>query len=559
MKRSNMERSLVDQGRLGVFRPKLGSLSTSILVALYLLAFLNATFWGKAVAYLKDSPGAFVALCVAIFALFAIGTVTVSLKYIMKPLLIMYIAVGAAAAWFTDTYGVLIDSDMVRNVFETTQAESRDLLTPGLIMHFSLFFFLPTALLLWVRVEHQPFSRKLRQNLVIISGCALVFSGAGVTFYKPYSAVVRTKRDLVKTLNPVTPLVSTVKYFMGASQEIILAVKPLGQDAKIAAPADGSVKPRVAIVVVGETARAASFSLGSYARETNPELARQDVLYFSNVSSCGTATDVSLPCMFSNLKQSGYDHKRGLENENVLDVLSRAGVDVTWMENNTGSKGVSDRVRNVMITGSTDPRFCKDGDCQDEIFLEKIDEWLNQITKDSVLVLHQLGNHGPAYYERYPDAFRKFVPDCQTSELPKCTDSQIVNSYDNAILYTDFVLANIVKRLKARTETLSTGFMYVSDHGESLGENNLYLHGTPYFMAPDEQTRIPLVAWFDGQFASSMGLNLDCLKNSVATPLSHDNLFSSMLGMMNVTTSAYERKLDMFSACKVVSSAPPES
>ena len=554
-----MVRSAVPSGGLNRFRPSLGSLSTSILVAIYLLVFLNATFWGKAGVYLKDSPIAFVALCVAILALFAIGTVAVSVKYIMKPVLIFYIAVATGAAWFTDTYGVFVDTNMVRNTFETTQAESKDLLTPGLVMHFALYLVLPAALLLWVRVIHQPFGRKLRQNLVIIFGCFLIFTSLGVTFYKPYSAVIRTKRDLVKTLNPVTPLVSTVKYFMGASQEIILAVKPLGQDAKIATRADGSVKPRVAIIVVGETARAASFSLGSYTRETNPELARQGVLYFSNVSSCGTATDVSLPCMFSNLKRSGYDHKSGLENENVLDVLSRAGVDVTWMENNTGSKGVSDRVRNVVITGSTDPRFCKDGDCKDEIFLEKIDEWLNGVTKDSVLVLHQLGNHGPAYYERYPEKFRKFVPDCQTSELSKCQDAEIVNSYDNAILYTDFVLAKIVERLKARKETLSTGFMYVSDHGESLGENNLYLHGTPYFMAPDEQIRIPLVTWFDGQFASSMGLDLDCLKKSVATPLSHDNLFSSMLGMMNITTSVYERNLDMFSPCRAASSTSPGS
>ncbi|MXO01947.1 sulfatase-like hydrolase/transferase, partial [Shinella zoogloeoides] len=299
--------------------------------------------------------------------------------------------------------------------------------------------------------------------------------------------------------------------------------------------------------------------LDSYARETNPELARQDVIYFSNVSSCGTATDVSLPCMFSNLKRSGYDHKTGLENENVLDVLVRAGVDVTWMENNTGSKGVADRVRNVIITGSSDSRFCKDGDCKDEIFLEKIDEWLNGITKDSVLVLHQLGNHGPAYYERYPDAFRKFIPDCRTTELSRCKDAEIVNAYDNAILYTDFILSKIVERLKARTVTLSTGFLYVSDHGESLGENNLYLHGTPYFMAPDEQTRVPLIAWFDRQFASSMGLNLDCLKKSATMPLSHDNLFSSLLGMMNVTTKAYERDLDMYAACRRALAALPGS
>lgn len=536
--------------KMNAFRPTLGSLSVSLLAATYLLVFLNTTFWTRAGLYLQGEPWAFAGLCAAMFALFTIGTVAVSVRYLIKPILIVLIAVATAAAWFTDNYGVFVDTDMVRNVFETTRAESQDLVTPGLFRHFSLYFVLPSALLWWLDIAHQPFGRKILQNGLTIFVCILIFAGLGATFYKPYSAIVRNKRDLVKTLNPITPLVSTTKYLLGASQEVAIVVKPLGEDAKIAARPDGSSKPRVAIVIVGETARGASFSLDSYKRETNPELARQDVIYYPNVSSCGTATDVSLPCMFSNLKRSGYSHKAGLENENVLDVLSRAGVDVTWMENNTGSKGVADRVRNVVITGSKDPRFCKDADCKDEIFLEKIDKWLDGITKDSVLVLHQLGNHGPAYYERYPDAFRKFVPDCQTAELTRCTDTEIVNAYDNAILYTDFVLSRIVERLKMRSSTLSTGFVYVSDHGESLGENGLYLHGTPYFMAPDEQTRIPMITWFDGQFASSMGLNLDCLRKSATRPLSHDNLFSSLLGMMNVTTKVYQPDQDMFAPCR---------
>ncbi|SOC44814.1 phosphoethanolamine--lipid A transferase [Shinella sumterensis] len=545
--------------KLEAFRPTLGSLPVSILAATYLLLFLNATFWARAGVYLQGEPWAYAGLFAAMFALFTIATVAVSVKYVIKPILIFYIAVAAAAAWFTDNYGVFVDTDMVRNVFETTRAESQDLMTPGLLRHFALYFVLPSALLSWVRVTHQTLGRKVLENGFTIFVCLLIFAGLAATFYKPYSAIVRTKRDLVKTLNPITPLVNTTKYLLGVSQEVALVVKPLGEDARIAAPSDGSSKPRVAIVIVGETARGASFSLDSYTRQTNPELARQNVIYYPNVSSCGTATDVSLPCMFSNLKRSGYSHKAGLENENVLDVLSRAGVDVTWMENNTGSKGVADRVRNVVITGSKDPRFCKDGDCWDEIFLEKIDEWLSGITKDSVLVLHQLGNHGPAYYERYPDAFRKFVPDCQTAELAQCTDAEIVNSYDNAILYTDFVLSGIVERLKARSSTLSTGFLYISDHGESLGENGLYLHGTPYFMAPDEQTRIPMITWFDGQFASSMGLGLDCLRKSAARPLSHDNLFSSLLGMMNVTAKVYQPEQDMFAVCRAAPALPSSS
>ncbi|MGV1908564.1 MULTISPECIES: phosphoethanolamine transferase [Agrobacterium] len=531
-------------------RPAIGSITISMLTATYLLTCLNVTFWTKASIYFESDVWALVSLYIALFALFTIGTVLISVKYLIKPIIIFYIGVATGAAWFTDKYGVFVDTDMVRNVFETTVAESKDLVTFGLLTHFAIYFVLPSALLMWVRIVHRPIGSKLLRNGLTIFACFVVFAGVGATFYKPYSTIVRTKRDLVKTLNPITPLVGAVKYVFNASQEVAIVAKPLGEDAEIGLRADGSMKPRIVILVVGETARGASFSLGSYNRQTNPELALQNVIYWPNVSSCGTATDVSLPCMFSNLKRSGYSHRLGLENENVLDVLSRAGVDVTWMENNTGSKGVSDRIRNIRLTGSVDPRFCKDGDCKDEIFLDKIDDWLDSVTKDSVLVLHQLGNHGPAYYERYPEAFRRFVPDCQTAELTKCADSEVVNAYDNAILYTDFVLAKILERLKARSAKLSTAFLYVSDHGESLGENRLFLHGTPYFMAPDEQTRIPMVTWFDKQFASSMGLSLDCLKSSALKPLSHDNLFSSLLAMMNVTTRVYEPELDMFLSCR---------
>ncbi len=550
MRKTSTNRSGRHRRIMHSLRPAIGSITISMLTATYLLTCLNVTFWTKASIYFESDVWALVSLYIALFALFTIGTVLISVKYLIKPIIIFYIGVATGAAWFTDKYGVFVDTDMVRNVFETTVAESKDLVTFGLLTHFAIYFVLPSALLMWVRIVHRPIGSKLLRNGLTIFACFVVFAGVGATFYKPYSTIVRTKRDLVKTLNPITPLVGAVKYVFNASQEVAIVAKPLGEDAEIGLRADGSMKPRIVILVVGETARGASFSLGSYNRQTNPELALQNVIYWPNVSSCGTATDVSLPCMFSNLKRSGYSHRLGLENENVLDVLSRAGVDVTWMENNTGSKGVSDRIRNIRLTGSVDPRFCKDGDCKDEIFLDKIDDWLDSVTKDSVLVLHQLGNHGPAYYERYPEAFRRFVPDCQTAELTKCADSEVVNAYDNAILYTDFVLAKILERLKARSAKLSTAFLYVSDHGESLGENRLFLHGTPYFMAPDEQTRIPMVTWFDKQFASSMGLSLDCLKSSALKPLSHDNLFSSLLAMMNVTTRVYEPELDMFLSCR---------
>ncbi|MCD4659419.1 phosphoethanolamine--lipid A transferase [Agrobacterium sp.] len=532
------------------YRPSLDYRLLALLAALCFWAFSNATFWEKAGRYLADEMGAFLALNLVIVALFFVLTILSAVKYLFKPVLVLLVLLAGGASWFIDNLGVLIDTDMVRNVFETTSAEAGDLLTAGYFRHMLLVAVIPSLLILWVRVRFPSAERVVLWNVGITASCIAIIAGSGALYYKPYSAVIRTKRELAKTLNPVTPLVSIAKVALATGNERNVVVKPLGEDATVTTPVDGLSKLRVAVIVVGETARGANFSLGFYERETNPLLKKQDVTYYSNFASCGTATDVSLPCMFSNLKRSGYTHAGGLENETAVDVLRRAGIDMTWIENNTGSKGVADRVRVVNIYNSNDPRFCADGTCDDEIVLEKIDEWLSNVKQDSVLVFHQMGNHGPAYYKRYPEAFRKFVPECTTTELAKCKDQEIVNAYDNAILYTDFVLSGIIDRLKARTDTLATGMLYVSDHGESLGENGLYLHGTPYYIAPDEQTLIPLLAWFSPEFAASMGLDIRCQQQRRENTFSHDNLFSSLLGMMNVSTSVYERDLDMFAACR---------
>jgi lipid A ethanolaminephosphotransferase len=535
----------------GLYRPQLGSVTVSIIVGLYLLFCLNSSFWAKVHTYLGSMPGAVAALYVAMSALFIAALTIFSAKYVIKPFLILLIAVAATASWFTDRFGVIVDSDMVRNAFQTTPAEAGNLITPGFVWHLLLFAGLPIALLLWVKIRHRLILKKLMWNTAVIFGCLAVFGLAGFSYSKIFIGAIRQHRDIVKSLNPVTPLSGTIKYIMQASAEARVIAAPLGLDAKVSMAQNGVTKPRIAVIVAGETARAANFSLNGYTRDTNPELEKRDIIYFPNTTSCGTATATSVPCMFSKFTRSEYSHRKGLANETLLDVLAHAGIDVAWWDNNTGSKGVADRVSYVDLVATADPRFCEKGECKDAIFYDKIDAWLDQITKDSVVVVHQMGSHGPSYYRRYTDEFRRFEPDCQTAELGKCLDSQIVNSYDNTILYTDHFLATLIDKLAARSDKLATGMIYMSDHGESLGEDGLYLHGTPYAFAPDEQTHVPFLVWFDKDFGQSMGLDKACLAQIAASqPHSHDNLFHSVLGMMNVETSVYDPALDVFSACR---------
>ncbi|MDQ0318176.1 lipid A ethanolaminephosphotransferase [Pararhizobium capsulatum DSM 1112] len=532
-------------------RPRIGSATLSFLVALFLLVVLNRTFWVRADTYLAGNIVTLSALAIGLLALFTAVLTAVSVKYVTKPVFMLLILTASLAAWFTDNYGVIVDTEMIRNVLETTGPESGRVLTPGLFLHIVLTAVFPCILLAWTEILHRSFWSKVAWNLAIILPCLLAFAISAMSQARVFASTVRTHKDLARVINPFVPLASAVHYTIDRGGERHLLVEPLGSDAKRVSVGIPSQKPRVTIIVAGEAARSADFSLGGYSRETNPELKAQKVLYFPDTTSCGTATAVSLPCMFSVYTRKKYTHLKGLSTETLPDVLSHAGINIAWWDNNTGSKGVADRIAFVNLPAIKDPRFCKDGECQDGIFLDRVDAWLDTIKGDSVLVLHQLGSHGPAYSLRYPDEFRRFQPDCRSVEFTACTQQEIINAYDNTILYTDHILAGIIDRLKCHGDKIAASMLYMSDHGESLGENSVYLHGMPYFIAPKEQTHIPFVLWFDNDFAATTGVERSCVEKTLDQPRSHDNLFQSVLGMMNVETSIYDASLDVLASCRL--------
>jgi lipid A ethanolaminephosphotransferase len=281
----------------------------------------------------------------------------------------------------------------------------------------------------------------------------------------------------------------------------------------------------VLVLVVGETARAANFSLNGHERETNPLLQRENVINFSNVTSCGTATAVSLPCMFSDLGKDRFDQKAAMHQGNLLDVLAKADIKVFWRDNNSGCKGICARIASEDLSNANVQGICDSGDRFDEILTHGLQERINIDDKPQVIVLHQKGSHGPAYFRRYPPLFEKFKPACQSVDLARCPAEEIRNAYDNTILYTDYVLAKVIDILKKSSDKVDGALLYVSDHGESLGEFGLYLHGAPRAIAPAVQYEIPMLAWFSSGFASTMGLGILCVRSKSRNAYSHDNLF----------------------------------
>jgi len=536
-------------GRPALRRPEIGSVTVSILTAFYLLALTNFSFWSKGWTYLEGRPTTFASIALGIACLYVALCVAVSVKYLMKPLFIALILASAAGAWFMDKFGVVIDIEMIRNAAETNSAEAGHLITPGFIIHMLAYGVLPSLLLVWVKVRHRTFFGKVRGNLTVIVPALVLALVAGLSHARVYAAAVRAHHDWFESLNPFVPVVTAVQFAIGQSGDVNVAAAPIGEDAHVSDAPVGQRKPRLMIVVAGETARADNFSLGGYGRDTNPELAKKDILYFPDTTSCGTATAVSLPCMFSVYTRSEYTHHKGLATQSLLNVLSHAGIHVEWWDNNTGDKGIARLLKVHSLIDSGNPAYCSGGECQDQVLVDALDGWIGSVNRDTVLVLHQIGSHGPAYYQRYPEAFRRFQPECRSADFSDCTKEEIVNAYDNTIAYTDHILASVIDRLQKQEDRLDVSMLYMSDHGESLGELGLYLHGAPYMIAPSYQTHIPFVLWLGKD--EKAAYSADCLAAETKKAQSHDNLFHTVLGMMRVDTKVRDPALDLMSACRL--------
>jgi lipid A ethanolaminephosphotransferase len=531
-------------------RPRIGSVTLAIVTSAYLLLLTNATFWRKGLTYFAGHEAQLAALGLAIFLLSIAALTTISVKYLIKPAFILLVLIAAAASYFNDAFGIVIDRDMIRNAAVTTGSEARQLLTPDLAVHLLLFGLLPAAAIASVRIVHRPFGQKFVRNCAVIFPCLIAVVAIVGWNYAAFSSTFRDRQDLMASLNPGAPIVGAVKYAGSLVEERDVVVQPYGVDARQGGRF-AAARRALTVIVVGETARAANYSLDGYARETNPAMKAQKALNFSQVSSCGTATAVSLPCMFSGYRRTDYSSAKGLARENLLDVLSHAGVKVDWFDNNTGSKGVADRVGYEALQTKADPVNCREGDCWDQVVVDRLKTYLaDGPAGNAVVVLHLEGSHGPAYSQRYPPAFAQFQPACGTAQFADCSREEIVAAYDNTILYTDHILSEVVDLLKAQGPEVSTAMLYMSDHGESLGENGLYLHAAPYFIAPDTQTHVPFLAWLSDGYRDANELDAACLTGEADRPLSHDNLFHTVLGLTDVVTTAYDAGLDAFAACR---------
>ena len=462
-------------------------------------------------------------------------------RYSIKPILIILLIISSLVSYSTNNFGIVFDHNMITNTFETDTTEFSDLVSFKSFIYLLFLGLLPSCFVLTTKLKKVALKAQLWQRIKAFVIMILIFVLLTMSFYKPLSSFARENPDLRMYINPTYYLYSMTKYVGTQFNTSTTPFSKIGLDAKIN---KSSNNQRLLVMVIGEAGRVDRFSLNGYERQTNPMLEKEKVVSFQKMKSCGTDTAFSVPCMFSSLSRSHYSHEKGKNMSNVLDIISHAGVEVLWLDNNSDSKGVADRITFKDYSLPSVNPIC-DIECRDEGMLIGIQDFIDtNPEKDMLVVLHTMGSHGPAYYKRYPDSFEVFSPTCQTNQLNECSDEEINNAYDNTIVYTDYVLSKLISVLENNTKVAESAMFYVSDHGESLGENGLYLHGMPYLIAPDEQKKVAALMWFNEGL--SQLFDLDSIKEKIEMPLSHDNLFHTLLGLMNIETEVYEQDMDIF-------------
>ncbi|ENM5881004.1 phosphoethanolamine transferase [Vibrio metoecus] len=528
-----------------------------LILAVYFALPLNLPVYEKLAQIFTESAQihwGFV-ISIPLFFLFALNFIfqIFSWPYLFKPFFALLLIISSILSFVGFQYGTIVDRDMLVNVLETNSSEASSYLTVYSVLWFVFLGVLPALWLLFTPIRKETgvwrfLGKKGLSMLVSLLAVALI----AALYYQNYSSVGRNNSYLKRMIIPTHFIYSSVGLVKQRYFTEPMVYKMIGTDAqqKTTATDSSGQKPTLVFFVLGETARVQNYQYFGYPRDTNAYTQPFQPIFFKDVASCGTATAISVPCMFSNMTRDNFDRNRADNQDNVLDILQRAGISLLWKENDGGDKGVAKNIPLKELARDKREGFCDGDTCYDIAMLENLDQEIADQNGNRMIFMHIIGSHGPTYFKRYPKEMAVYQPDCPRADIENCSVEQIVNTYDNTIRYTDYVLAQLMSKLESLQKDYNTALIYVSDHGESLGENGMFLHGMPYNLAPDYQTQVPLLVWMSQGFSQSKGIDMDCLRSKTHLPYSHGNLFHSLLGVMDVSTEAYDTSLDLFSQCR---------
>lgn len=530
----------------------------SFCLALYFVVIVNLPVYSALSDVLSKLDGVKIGFVISI-PIFFLATFNFlfnlfSWPWLTKPFFALLILLSAAVSYAGFNYGTLFDSDMIANIVETDSSEAGSYFSLYSLVWMIGMGIIPALLLIITPIQkNKSFFNLILRKLTSMAISLVVIGTVAMMYYQDYASVGRNNSYLRQLIIPTQLVYSIGKYVHRTYLATPIIYREIGLDAKqmpqaLSAATD---KPTLVVFVLGETARSQNYQLNGYNRPTNSYTKALNVISFQDVSSCGTATAVSVPCMFSSFTRDNYSRQAADNQDNFLDILKRAQVGLFWIENDGGDKNVAKNIDKIEIDRSRVDELCNGQTCYDMAMLENFEKNIDKMQGNRMLLMHLIGSHGPTYFQRYPQDKKVFQPDCPRADIENCTVDQIINTYDNTILYTDYVIAQTIEKLKTLEDKYNTALIYISDHGESLGENGLFLHGMPYGLAPEYQTQVPMMFWTSPGFEREKSLNTTCLRNNAQQKTySQDNLFHSMLGIMDITTEVYNPHMDLFANCR---------
>jgi len=438
-------------------------------------------------------------------------------RFVGKFLLVVFFIVNAIAVYFINTYNVIIDESMVGNVLNTNYAESSSFFSIKLVLYIILLGVIPGIYIIKAKIINVT----LKRFLIIVSASLLFILVVAFVNASNWLWIDKNSKTLGGLAMPWSYTVNLSLFYVHKHQE---------NEKEILLP-NATIKDNqksVVVLVIGESARSENFSLYGYSRNTNPLLSKTPDVFHFNATSCATYTTAGVKCIL--------EHKNTGDLYEILpNYLYRNGVEVVWRTTNWGEPPV--HIKNYLNREAL-MKNCKGEGCNyDEVLLNNLKEQIIASTKNKILIiLHTSISHGPEYSKKYPPQFETFKPVCNSVELAKCSHAELINAYDNTIGYTDYILSNVIEDLKQLKEYKSA-MIFVSDHGESLGEKNLYMHGLPLSLAPKEQYDIPFIVWTsDNSLKQTKPDNM----------LSQNHVFHSVLNFLGIQSPIYNEELNIF-------------
>lgn len=437
-------------------------------------------------------------------------------KIFGKSLLVIFFIINALSVYFVQTYSVIIDESMIGNILNTRYEEANSFMSFKLVVYIILLGIVPSYFLTKMEIVKPSFKKFLATaSLSLLFILVLAFANATNWLW-----IDKNSKKLGGLAMPWSYTVNLSLFYIHKQQENKKEIRL--PDATIA-----NDKKSCVVLVIGESARSQNFSLYGYSKNTNPLLSTTKNLYHFDANACATYTTAAVKCIL--------EHQNTNELYEILpNYLDRNNVNVIWRTTNWGEPPI--HVKNVQDRAYLTP-LCKGEDCEyDDILLTDLKEQIAASTKNKILiVLHTSTSHGPTYNKKYPPRFETFSPVCNSVQLANCTHDELINAYDNTIVYTDYLLHKVIDNLLQMTDFAST-MIYVSDHGESLGEKNLYMHGVPMSFAPKEQYEIPFIVWVSDEHQ----------KFKPMKTLSQHHVFHSVLHFLGINSSIYDESMNLF-------------